>query len=60
MSAHEKQARIWIAASLHKRIKAAEKRTGHSMFRLANDLIRKGLERGLDCDKVKGHARSKR
>jgi hypothetical protein len=44
MSDHTNQERIWIAASLHRRIKAVKKRTGKPMLQVANELIRDGLK----------------
>lgn len=43
MSKHVKQERLWIAASLHQRIKAMKRRTGKPMLQIANELIRRGL-----------------
>lgn len=44
MVARDKQERLWIAATLHRRIKAIKKRTGRPMVSIANALIRDGLK----------------
>jgi hypothetical protein len=44
MSKHTNQERLWIARSLHVRIKAMKKRTGKPMVQIANELIRDGLK----------------
>lgn len=54
MTTHADEKRIWIAASLHRRIKAATKRTGKPMLQVANELIRDGLKvesgmRKIEC-----------
>lgn len=44
MANHDNQKRLWVAASLHTRIKALKKRTGRPMLNVTNELIRDGLK----------------
>lgn len=44
MAERKNQERLWVAASLHRRIKAIKKRTGKPMLQVTNELIRNGLK----------------
>lgn len=52
MAERKNQLRLWVSASLHRRIKAMKKRTGKPMVQIANELIRRGLANSRE-DKLK-------
>ena len=52
MAERQNQVRVWIAASLHRRIKAIKRRTGQPMLKIANELIRDGLKVEAGMQKI--------